>query len=258
MVLVDRIRSMSQSGPDTASSPLRAALDVSAQPPRIACQVWFADIHSVRPGHLELLDEVERGRRERYRQDADKDRFTIGAALVRLLVAAQTQTEPARVRVDRSCHRCPQPHGKPRIIDADLHVSVSHSGDRVAVGLSGAAPVGVDVEAISGRDVTGLARTVIGPTEPIGSPRDFYTYWCRKEAIVKATGDGLQVPLIDVVVSAADTPARLVSYQGAGLPCAVADLRAGAGYAAAVAVLADGELDVHIEDAAAVLDAIGH
>lgn len=221
--------------------------------PSVPCQVWFADIGSARPAHLDLLDQVERQRRARYAQDADKARFTIGAALLRLAVAAETGIAPTRVKVDRTCLRCAEPHGKPRVVGADVHVSIAHSGDRVALAFTRAAPVGIDVEVITARDLTGVGRVVITAAEPIASPRDFYTYWCRKEAIVKATGDGLQVPLIEVVVSAADTAARLISYQGATLVVSVCDLPIAGDYAAALAVLADGKIEVEMHDAADLL-----
>jgi 4'-phosphopantetheinyl transferase len=222
----------------------------------VDCRVWFADIASLRPVHLALLDGVERRRRERYVQAADKARFTVAAALLRLVVEAETGIAVDRVRIDRTCPKCAEPHGKPQIVGADVHVSISHSGDKVALALTRAAAVGVDVEAVADRDVTGLARTVLAPAEPIHRTEDFYTYWCRKEAVVKATGAGLQVPLIEVVVSPADTPARLVSYRGAALECSLSDLPVGPGYAAAVAVLAEGRLGVQIHDASVMLAAL--
>jgi 4'-phosphopantetheinyl transferase len=215
--------------------------------------VWFADLASVRPAHLRLLNDVEQERRGRYRQEADRARFTVGAALLRLVVADELGVGPTDVRVDRTCARCGEPHGKPRVSGADVYVSISHSGDKVALALTREAAIGVDVEAIGVRDVAGLARTVLVAAEPLSRPADFFTYWCRKEAIVKATGDGLQVPLIEVVVSAADEPARLITYRGAALISSVCDLPIDGGYAAALAVLAEGEIDVSIHQAADVL-----
>jgi 4'-phosphopantetheinyl transferase len=243
--LRDRMRSMSLPGRDKESG---ARCDTS-----IRCDVWFGDIATVSGAHLELLDQVEKQRRQRYRQPADQDRFVLGAALIRLVAAARIGTEPRKVRVERACPGCGQPHGKPQLPGTGLHVSISHSGDLVALALTSVAPVGVDVEKVTDRDVADLARSVVGPGEPIAVPADLYTYWCRKEAIVKATGDGLQLPFPEVVVSPADQPARLVSYAGTTLRCAVADLSATGGYAAAVAVLAAGRLDVTIRDAGEVL-----
>jgi len=245
---------MPQPGPETSRVPFATDwVGQVARPTTLSCQVWFADLGAERPEHLALLDEVERGRRVRYQRDVDRTRFTVAAALLRLVVAHETGTGPGSVRIDRSCEQCGAPHGKPRVLDAGLHVSVSHSGDRVAVAMTRDAPVGVDVEVITERDVAGLAHSVLSDAEPVSRTEDFYTYWCRKESVVKATGDGLRVPLIGVVVSPASDPARLVSYQGVSLASSMCDLAAGSGYAAAVTVMAEGELAVGIHDAATVM-----
>ncbi|MBB5873468.1 4'-phosphopantetheinyl transferase [Allocatelliglobosispora scoriae] len=235
------------------NSPLTTEQSGQSGGARLACQVWTASAGAARSAHLALLDEVELERRARYRRDEDRDRFTVAAALLRLVVAGETGLDPAAVRVDRTCPGCAAQHGKPQIAGGAVHVSVSHSGDAVVLAVTRAAPIGVDVEVVGDRDVTGLARTVLGAAEPMRRDADFYTYWCRKEAIVKATGDGLRVPLIEVVVSAADEPARLVAYRGAPLAATLRDLSIDGGYAASVAILAEGELDVEMQDASGIL-----
>ena len=67
---------------------------------------------------------------------------------------------------------------------------------------------------------------------------DFFTYWTRKEALVKATGDGVTVPLREVVVSPPGTPPRVLGYprQG-GLAAQLRDLDPELGYVGALAVL---------------------
>jgi 4'-phosphopantetheinyl transferase len=64
--------------------------------------------------------------------------------------------------------------------------------------------IGVDVERIrSMADADELARTYFAPGEvrayaaipPIDRPAAFFSAWTRKEAIVKAVGDGTRVPL---------------------------------------------------------------
>lgn len=227
----------------------------AAQLPVLRCTVWLASTAEAGPGHVALLDPVERGRRAALRRPADRDRFTLAAALLRLAVAGATGRPPRAVRVERSCRDCGAPHGRPRLPGTGLHASVSHSAGRVAVALTRAAPVGVDVEQVRPTgDLAALARTVLAPTEPLRDPADLFTYWCRKESVVKATGDGLQARLTEVVVGPADEPPRLVSYHGAALPAAVADVPAGPGYAAAVTVLAAGRLEVTLAPAGDLLD----
>jgi len=210
---------------------------------RGSCLVVLADIRTAL-GDETLLDSVERHRRDAYRREEDRVRFVLGASLVRMLAGEVSGTDPRDVTVARDCPRCGAPHGRPRLPGIDLHVSVSHSADLVGVAATVAAPVGLDIEAVGAAPEDGVRELTCTAAEPISTDRDFYTYWCRKESVVKATGDGLEVPLTEVAVSPATQPARLVSYQGRGLAATMHDLDVGAGYAAALTVLADAPVDV--------------
>lgn len=209
-----------------------------------SCEVWWAVPDPALFGADGLVDDVERGRWQGLLRAADRTRFATGAILLRRLVAAHTGVPPAEVVVDRRCPGCGRPHGRPRLPQADLHVSVSHSGDRVAVALARVGPVGVDVELIGDADVHGLGPQVLAPEETIRDARDFYTYWTRKESAVKATGDGLSAPLSQVRVSPPGDPAALLGYPGGPLAAWMTDLRPGAGYVGAVTVLAAGPVEV--------------
>ena len=187
------------------------------------CQVWWATPRFVTEGHVTLLCDVERRRRHAYRRAIDRDRFTLGAALIRIVVGLHTGQHPGAVRVDRACTTCGQPHGKPRLPGTGVEVSVSHSGERVALACTLGAPVGIDVEEVSsGLDVALLAGAVLDASEAAhlatideGLRRHaFVTYWTRKEAIVKATGDGLRVPLPSVSVSPPERTPRLLGFEG--------------------------------------------
>jgi 4'-phosphopantetheinyl transferase len=201
--------------------------------------VWWAGPSQATGAHLRLLNPAELARREALRQAADRDRFTVAAALLRLVAGRLTGLAPDRVPVERTCDRCGRPHGKPRITGYDVHVSVSHSGDRVAVATA-AVPVGVDVEQVRELPLAELGAHTLGPGERAADLAGFFTYWARKESVVKATGDGLSVPLPGVLVSGPDEPARLLGYRTRpGLVATMRDLNPGSGYAAAVTVLAD-------------------
>ncbi len=225
-------------------------------PAPVRCQVWLAGLASYRAAHRSLLDEVELDRLRRYQMAADRARFTVAAALLRLVAGRQLGIGPRQVAVDRSCPRCERAHGKPILRGAGApHVSISHSAELIALAVTEAAPIGVDVEAVVERDHAGLAATFLAGTEAVDGPAAFYTLWTRKEAVVKATGDGLRMPLTEVLVGDPAGPARLISYGGAQLPSCLRDLRLEPGYAGAVAVLADGPLEVDIRRAEDVLDA---
>jgi 4'-phosphopantetheinyl transferase len=96
-----------------------------------------------------------------------------------------------------------------------------------------------------------LYRSVLAPSEiaclerlpPAETTRAFLSYWTRKEALVKATGDGITESLPGVVVSPPEEPARLLSYEGKPALAertVMADLHRGPGHVATAAVIGDG------------------
>lgn len=217
-------------------------------------QVWWARVQDASPDHAALLDEAERRRWAAYRRGEDRDRFLVGCALAKTVIAACTGRRPEEVGFDRTCRRCGGPHGKPVINGGGPEHSVAHSGGLVAVALA-AAPVGVDVEQLDGRsrglggdgDPEALARLVLAEPEraalaavhPSGRARAFLVAWARKEAVTKATGDGLRAPFSQIVVAAAAGPPRLLSWPYPQDPGSVSvlDLDTDPGYVAALAVL---------------------
>ncbi|WP_019630033.1 4'-phosphopantetheinyl transferase family protein [Actinomadura atramentaria] len=210
--------------------------------------VWWAALDAVRPEYAALLDDVEKARRERYLRPADRDRFTLGAALVRLTAAARLGVEPERVQVDRTCPDCGAPHGRPRV-PGPLHLSVSHSGDRVALAVSAHGPLGVDVEAASGRLGDDLAAHLLAPGEAASGEAELLAYWTRKEALLKATGDGLREPMTRLRVSGPTETPRLLEWSGRpGLAerFTLRRLDPGPGHAACLALL-DHPADVPVE-----------
>jgi 4'-phosphopantetheinyl transferase len=212
--------------------------------------VWVADIAERRPAHDGLLDEVERGRAAAFVRPDDQARFVVGAALLKLAVADHTGGPARSVRVDRHCESCGGPHGRPQVPGSGVHVSLSHSGSLVAVALSRAGPVGIDVEHRGTARALPPARRILTAAEPLGRPADLYTYWCRKESAVKATGEGWRLPCREVVVSRAEAPARVVSYRGKPLIAFMTDLDFGDAYAAALTVLSPGDIKVDVRPAA--------
>ncbi|MDN3294477.1 4'-phosphopantetheinyl transferase superfamily protein [Streptomyces ficellus] len=213
------------------------------------CHVWIADAVRV-PSLLELLDARERARHDAFVRDRDRALYLTAHALVRQLVAAQLGTGPREVVFTQVCRHCdrPEPHGKPGLADSSLEFSLSHSGDRVAVALSLAGPVGVDIEETARQP--DLPQTVLAAVEraelerlPAGRRAlGFTRYWARKEAVLKATGDGLMVEPALLTVSAPGAPAALLEWRKRAEPhraVRLHDVDVGNGYRAAVAVLGD-------------------
>ena len=216
-------------------------------------EVWWARRQDAGPSLVGLLDHAERERWAAYRRDEDRERFLVGCGLAKTVIAACTGQRPGEVSFDRTCRRCGKPHGKPAVRSGGLELSVTHSGDLVAVAVA-TAPVGVDVEQLEARpyelgggDPDALARMVLADAEraalaavhPSGRAHAFLVAWTRKEAVTKAKGDGLRVPFADVVVAADAAAPRLVAWPYPQDPRSVSllDLDTQPGYVAALAVL---------------------
>lgn len=134
-------------------------------------------------------------------------------------VALATGCDPADVKIDRRCLRCGSwEHGKPsvRIVTADgarsgaeVHTSLSRSSGLVAVGVTSAGPIGLDIEhpELVGR--APLAAALLHPLEqaaleaiPDSAKIDSLTrLWTVKEAVLKATGWGLNIDPAELAVN---------------------------------------------------------
>jgi 4'-phosphopantetheinyl transferase len=206
----------------------------------VPCDIYLGQLHSLGRLDLGMLDRSEQARAQRYRLADDRDRCLLGAALLRTVAGQHLGVRPADVSVDRTCPRCESQHGRPVLAGTGLHASVSHSGDVVAVAITRAGPVGVDVEAERAIDFSAVTDSVCTPAERacVGGPGDFYAYWTRKEAVLKATGDGLLRPMTELSITPPRSAPVLLALGSDSAPaCQMADIPAGDGYRAAVAVL---------------------
>ncbi|MNS72372.1 4'-phosphopantetheinyl transferase sfp [compost metagenome] len=172
---------------------------------------------------IEGLSPAERERAAKFVQPRDARRFQVARGTLRRLLGAYLSVEPAAVPIGVA------DNGKPRLVSpcADaLRFNVSHSGDVALVAVARSREVGVDLEAVRPmRDLAGLWRMVASPVEALrleSVPKDrheaaFYRVWTRKEAWLKATGDGLSRPLQDVEVAFLDGEAPALVHV-AGMP----------------------------------------
>jgi 4'-phosphopantetheinyl transferase len=211
--------------------------------------VWLLSCRQPRAALDDLfatLDEEERGRANRYRFEYDRDRFIASRGAVRQVLAGYLHCASSEVGFDLA------EHGKPRLAErhaTSLRFNVSTSHDWAMLAVTLGREVGIDVERIdSKRADTGIASRYFAPgevraLEAMGEDEwlyGFFNCWTRKEAFVKATGEGLSRPLDSFEVSlASGQPGSLIRVQGRGEPAQgwrMANLAEVPGYASALVV----------------------
>lgn len=195
-----------------------------------------------------LLSSDERERADRFASFTLRRRFVVGRGALRSILARYIGQPPAQM-----CFRY-GPRGKPSLDrpprPGSLRFNLSNSHELALVAVARGRELGVDLE-WTGRalpDAEGIAERFFSSAEraalhalpPSLRLAAFYACWTRKEAFIKARGDGLALPLDAFDVSLApDTPAALLAGRGPAADVARWELRAlhpGPGYAAALVV----------------------
>lgn len=227
-----------------------------------SCQVWWARASDARDELLALLPAQERERHRAFVRQNDRDLYLVAHVLTRLLLASRLDVSPDRIVFSRTCLHCGAEHGKPRLPDSGWETSLSHSGQRVAVAVAAGTPVGVDVERIDrATDIATLRDSVLDPVEQGvldsfdgDQVRAFFTYWCRKEALLKATGHGLAIGPNRLRVSGPGDPAQLLAWRDGDRPAVrMTDLRPDPDHVGCVAILTDLDVPVTEHDGSILL-----
>lgn len=184
-------------------------------------------------------DEMERA--GRFQFEHLRRRFVIARAALRLLLSRYLHVPAEQILFTYG------PKGKPRVTGASIHFNTSHSGDLALLAFAGC-EIGVDIEQIRPLpELEEIAKRFFCAQEaaeltslPLSErERAFFRCWTRKEAYLKAVGDGLSAPLDGFQVSLRpNEPARFIHIGGDWTECGawtLHDLSAGSQYAAALA-----------------------
>jgi len=170
--------------------------------------IWSAlpAVHQLDLDPAAFLSPDEKKRMERFRFGTDRNNFLFCRSMLRMLLASYLGTSPAELCFAYSAH------GKPSLsVPADnLQFNLSHSHGAVLFGFTRGRRIGVDVEHVR-RDlnVEEIATRFFSTAEQIEIEQSsdkyqaFFHCWTRKEAFVKARGEGLSCPLdsFDVLVA---------------------------------------------------------
>ncbi len=168
-----------------------------------------------------LLSDDERHRASRFVFDRDASRYIVARARLRQLLGARLSVPPPAVEFVYGAH------GKPalarRFADSGLCFNISHCGDVAVYALAYGRAIGIDIEAIRViGDADAIAARLFARREneayqaldPRDKPLGFLNCWTRKEAFIKALGDGLSHPLDRFDVSLAPgEPAKILRVE---------------------------------------------
>jgi 4'-phosphopantetheinyl transferase len=186
-----------------------------------------------------LLNEEESSRANRFVFPHDRQHFTIARGTLRDLLGKYLHCLPEEIKFQTS------EYGKPSLADrSGVRFNLSHSYDLAVYVFSVGRELGIDLEKIRSEFATGeIADRYFSANERRelrALPEEqrteaFFLCWTRKEAYVKALGDGLQMPLDTFDVSL--TPGALATLRSSDSHrWSIRSFLPGLGYAASVVV----------------------
>ena len=192
--------------------PLSPAIDANEM------HLWKIDLRRESTAEMNAsLSPEEHDRAARFHFDRDRQRFLIAHASLRMILGRYLELAPAALSFAQN------EFGKPFLINpeaAGFHFNLSHSEDLALVSVSRDREVGVDVEFMRPNFATidvaehffsvAEVYTLTG-LDPEWRTQGFFNCWTRKEAYIKARGEGLWLSLDSFDVSLApDVPAALL------------------------------------------------
>ena len=165
-------------------------------------QVWRASLERTqaeREALWRFLAPGERARAERFRFDIHRHYYIVGRGLLRLLIGSYLSLPPTEIQFAYSRY------DKPSLVNEPAFCfNVSHSQGKLLIGFTWGMALGVDIEQVRTLDdMDAIARRFFSEAENLDyarvpaalRPEAFFNCWTRKEAFIKAVGEGLSFPL---------------------------------------------------------------
>ncbi len=172
--------------------------------PGASVHVWRIQVSACAGMVSSLLSVLGPGEKERastYPNEKDKHRFIICRGALRILLGKYTGNKPQDIHLTLGKNKKPFIRLDPSV---DIQFNVAHSGDWILIAISDN-PVGIDIEFIDGAFFYSEMLPVCFSKAEIDYITNseiphatFYLLWTRKEALVKASGQGIETELESV------------------------------------------------------------
>lgn len=191
-------------------------------------QVWSVEL-AQESGCVEamrnVLSESERARVDRLVLDRHRHYFTVARGVLRTLLGAHVGVPPEQVCFEYG--ECEKPRLGLDSGGSDIRFNLSHSNHLALIAIARERELGIDLEQIRDSLKTErIAKRFFNPWEVRAlqrlpkseRPRAFFEVWARKEAYVKARGDGLYFPFDEFCVSVvrSESPSLVGNHRDPG------------------------------------------
>lgn len=202
-----------------------------------------------------FLDEDEQRRADRIIVEPARKSFILSHALLRETLAVYLDIKPKNI------HYAYNRFGKPALPNNPMHFNLSHSGDRVLIGLCESAAVGVDIEfhkdipdyeELAARFFSRAEQAAISALPDEERLNGFYRVWTRKEAYLKMLGRGVSFGLskfcVDIKPDGMDNLISTDEDESHIKKCYLGSINAQFGYSAALCVPNLSTLSINYHD----------
>ncbi|MFT6127009.1 MAG: 4'-phosphopantetheinyl transferase [Patiriisocius sp.] len=166
-------------------------------------KIRLSSYYQLVPELLKYLNEAELHRAKKYHFEKDSNQFIICRSLLKLILSQHTGKNISQINIEIDTNKKPYLSSNKAI-----YFNISHSNDFAIIAVS-KYTVGIDLEYLNKNfDFSEVLSTVFSNPEiksvinNTDKTYQFFKFWTRKEAIVKATGQGIsdhltKIPALD-------------------------------------------------------------